>query len=326
MAGIMADADDVIRKGDHDNKIVEAPQHCPHCGARLDADESFCPDCGVSLVGEAVVKSPHPKRKGNNSEKTGSEKTIHPTSGGGKAVRRPGGAHLKTTSGDFFSGPILALLVIVTLLIGFNQYQIMGLTGMLSPTGRATGGEGKKGLDSIDLASLTSTGHTVAAVFDVEDIVTSEDAMAIMFPTGTPEYGAALGVSFDDAVGSLSTLSRMYRTLKADVEANNPEAFQRFLSLASKPVGISCEYCCGVGPIGIDRNGNSACGCQHNPALLAVGLWLTANTDYSDGEVLREVMRWKTLFFPQKMIELGMTVAGGDTSALADLPGMVGGC
>jgi len=26
------------------------------------------------------------------------------------------------------------------------------------------------------------------------------------------------------------------------------------------------------------------------------------------------------------MIELGMTVAGGDTSALADLPGMVGGC
>ena len=33
-------------------------------------------------------------------------------------------------------------------------------------------------------------------------------------------------------------------------------------------------------------------------------------------------MRWKTLFFPQKMIELGMTVAGGDTSKLESLPGI----
>jgi hypothetical protein len=50
------------------------------------------------------------------------------------------------------------------------------------------------------------------------------------------------------------------------------------------------------------------------------------NTDYSDGEILREAMKWKALWFPKNMIELGMTVAGGDTSALANLPGMVGGC
>ena len=245
---------------------------------------------------------------------------------GGKAVRRSGGASRNRKQDALFPGHVLALLVVVTLLIGFNQYQIMSLAGIVSPTGSVTAGQGKKELSSLDLDSLASTGHSVAAVFDVEDITTAEDAMAIMFPTGTPDYGAALGVSFDDAVGSLSTLSRMYRPLKADVEANNPEAWQRFMSLASKPVGISCEYCCGIGPVGIDRNGNSACGCQHNPALLSVALWLTANTDYSEGEVLREVMRWKTLFFPQKMIELGMTVAGGDTSSLDNLPGMVGGC
>ena len=50
------------------------------------------------------------------------------------------------------------------------------------------------------------------------------------------------------------------------------------------------------------------------------------NTDYSDAEILREVMRWKTLFFPKNMIELGTSLAGGDTSALNNLPGMVGGC
>ena len=89
---------------------------------------------------------------------------------------------------------------------------------------------------------------------------------------------------------------------------------------------MSCEYCCGVGPIGIDSRGNSRCGCQHNPALLSIGLWLTANTDYSDGEILREVMRWKTLFFPQKMVEQGMSLAGADAQTIANLPGMVGGC
>jgi hypothetical protein len=49
-------------------------------------------------------------------------------------------------------------------------------------------------------------------------------------------------------------------------------------------------------------------------------------TDYSDAEILKEVMRWKALFFPKDMVNLALTVAGGDTSALKDLPGMVGGC
>ena len=98
----------------------------------------------------------------------------------------------------------------------------------------------------------------------------------MMFPTGTPDYGDELGVSFDDPVGSLSKLARMYNSLKTEVQKNNPEDFQRFLNLALKPVGISCEYCCGIGPVGIDKNGNSRCGCQHNPALLSVALYLSS--------------------------------------------------
>ena len=99
-----------------------------------------------------------------------------------------------------------------------------------------------------------------------------------------------------------------------------------FINLGKKPVGISCEFCCGVGPIGITADGSSRCGCQHNPALLAITLGLMEYTDYSDAQVLMEVMKWKTLFFPKDMINLAMTVAGGDTSALDELPGMVGGC
>lgn len=236
---------------------------------------------------------------------------------------------------SLFTNPIIILCALAVVVMIFNQFQINSLSSALengvsvrssgNSVGR-TSASVDKSLESIDLSQLKSTGHTLAAVFPVEDIQTSEDALAIMFPTGTPDYGADLGVSYDDPVGSLSTLARMYRGLKAEVQKNDPEAWQRYMNLASKPVGISCEYCCGVGPIGINSQGDSACGCQHNPAVLSVALYLSAYSDYSDGEILREVMRWKTLFFPKNMIELGTSLAGGDTSALDNLPGMVGGC
>ncbi len=227
---------------------------------------------------------------------------------------------------------LMMLIVVAGLFIVFNQFQINSISGMLtggiikSASSRTSLLAGNKDLSDINLEELKSTGHTIAAVFPVEDIQTADDAMAILFPTGTPEYGEELGVSYDDPVASLAVLAKMYRGLKTEVEQNNPEGWQRYMNLASKPVGISCEYCCGVGPIGINSKGDSGCGCQHNPALLTVALYLSAYTDYSDGEILREVMKWKTLFFPKKMIELGTSLAGGDTSALDDLPGMVGGC
>ncbi|MBR9699345.1 hypothetical protein GOV09_02725 [Candidatus Woesearchaeota archaeon] len=230
---------------------------------------------------------------------------------------------------NLLSKPLITLVVAVAILMLFNQLQINSVTAMMSSMGGSTSNSirlGLKNLDDINVVELKSTAHTIAAVFPVENIQTAEDAMAMLFPTGTPDYGAELGVSFDTPIESLATLAKMYRGLKAEVQENNPEGWQRFMNLASKPVGISCEYCCGLQAIGIDKNGNSACGCQHNPALLTTALYLSAYTDYTDGEILQEVMKWKTLFFPKDMIELGTSLAGGDTSALKDLPGMVGGC
>lgn len=230
-----------------------------------------------------------------------------------------------TIQRSFF--PILILTILVASVMAFNQYQIFSISESLGVGGFSSSSSGSsKELSNIDLAELKSTGHTIAAVLPVEDILTAQDAIDIMIPTGTPEYGEDLGVSFDDPTGSLATLANMYRGLKAEVEANDPESWERYMNMASMPVGISCEYCCGLQAIGIDKKGNSACGCQHNPALLSVALYLTAYTDYSDGEILREVMLWKTLFFPKDMVKLGLTVAGGDTSSLEELPGMVGGC
>lgn len=236
--------------------------------------------------------------------------------------------HHKSSKENLLSKPILGLMALAVIVLLVNQIQVSALSGMISGTShKRSGSSGSKDLANIDVNELKSTAHTVAAVFPVAEFASADEAMAAMFPTGTPEYGEELGVSYDSPVESLDVLSKMYTQLAAEVKANNPEGWQRFLDLATKPVGIACEYCCGVGPIGIDEKGNSRCGCQHNPALLSVALYLSAYTDYSEGEILREVMRWKTLFFPKNMIELGASLGGGDASSVLDnIPSMVGGC
>ncbi len=220
-------------------------------------------------------------------------------------------------------------IVVVAVLIIFNQWQVNAISSSIGGSSVSTklrlGSSSGKDISNVNLDELKSTGHSVAALFPVENINTAEDAVAIMIPTGTPDYGQAMGVSFDDPINSMESMARAYPALKKQAQ-ENPEIWQRYLNLALKPIGISCEFCCGVGNIGINRNGDLMCGCQHLPAIHTVTLWLMLNTDYSDAEVLREVMKWKTLFFPKDMVNLALTVAGGDTSKLKDLPGMVGGC
>ena len=229
---------------------------------------------------------------------------------------------------------IIALVAIFGVLVLVNQYYISTLVASVGnsqssflQTGSTSSflslglSSGDSDLKDVDINSLKSTGHSIAAVFPVDKIKTQQDAIDIILPTGTPAYGAQLGVSFDDPVTSLSRLAQLFNQVKLTPEQNT-----RFLNLATKPVGISCEFCCGVGPVGITSNGQLRCGCQHNPALLGLAKWLIQNTDMNDAQVLRETLRWKALFFPKNMIELGMQVAGGDTSKLDNLPGMVGGC
>lgn len=224
-------------------------------------------------------------------------------------------------------------LVIVAALVLFNQFQLYTITGMTGSTTRTSSGSffsfsGSSGKDlkTVDVNEIKSTAQAIAAVFPVNDIKTADDAIQMLIPTGTPEYGEALGVSFDDPVKSLNFMAgTLYSKTDPQIK-QDPEKWKRYINLASEPRGVSCEYCCGVGPAGIDKNGRSKCGCQHNPALLGLTEWLLLNTDYSDAEVLREVMKWKTLFFPKNMLDLALKISGGDTKVLESLPGMVGGC
>ncbi len=227
---------------------------------------------------------------------------------------------------DTFVTSILVLIAIG--LLSYNQFMIFHISSNLGIKGAAIKGvkfssEGEKDISDVDLSEIKGTGFAIAALFPVENIETPQDAIDMIVPTGTPGYGEAMGVTFDDPEGSLSTLANAQRTLLAGL---TPEEKERFINLASKPVGISCEYCCGLQAVGIRDDGSSSCGCKHNPALLSVTMWLIQNTDYTDAEILREALKWKALFFPKDMVEIALTVAGGDTSGLEELPGMVGGC
>ena len=229
-----------------------------------------------------------------------------------------------------FESISIGLVGVLVLLVVANQAQISSISG--STTGSSIGlgsglrlGRGTADLASVDINEIRSTAQGIATLFPVEKLSTAEGAMQAMFPTGTPEYGDAMGVTFDDPIGALTKLSNAYPALDQQARGN-PEVWKRYINLASEPGGVSCEFCCGVGAAGISKDGRSLCGCQHAPALLSVTLWLLMNTDYNDAQILQEVYRWKTLFFPRNMIELAGKVAGGDSSVLNDLPGMVGGC
>lgn len=219
-------------------------------------------------------------------------------------------------------------LLLVAVLLMVTQFQIHGLKTILGqesvPTGAAVG-TGTSNLADVDVTQIQSTAQGIAALFPLER-ASADEVIDIMIPSGTPDYGEEMGVSYDDPIAALDITARSFNALKQEVQTNDPEAWQRYIDLASNPRGVSCEYCCGIGPIGATKAGASRCGCKHNPSLLTITLWLAHNTDYSDAEILREVYRWKTMFFPKNMIGLGSQIAGGDTSVLENLPGMVGGC
>lgn len=228
-----------------------------------------------------------------------------------------------------FENIMLAAIIITAVIIFFNQVLITDISSSLGSAGLITGSlSSRVSLSGADISEVTSTPMAVATVFpELQDAKDEQDVMEIMLPTGTPEYSDALGgITFDDPVNSLNYLAQWYNVINEDVKNNDPEIWQRYLNLAAAPRGISCEYCCGVGPQGITADGTSRCGCQHNPALLAITLGLMKYTDYSDAQILREVMKWKTIFFPKNMITVGTQVIGQDPSQLKELPGMVGGC
>lgn len=124
--------------------------------------------------------------------------------------------------------------------------------------------------------------------------------LAAILPKGVPDvYGAELGVSFSDidpnneakADATIKRLALLDEGIK--LEGND---LNRYIRITNS---ISCEYCCGV-PAITDSEGNAACGCAHSYAMRGVAKYMIQKhgSEFTDLQVLEELGKWKSLFFP----------------------------
>jgi len=166
-------------------------------------------------------------------------------------------------------------------------------------------------------------------------------------PAGVPEiYGEELGITYDDVSPNNPTKTEETISLLGNidrVEELGDADLDRYIDiLYNQYKGIACEYCCGARSV-IFSNGKAACGCAHSYAMRGLAKYLIKyhGTEFSDEEILTEVGKWKTLFFPgilegkaQVMKSYGIEVSyiNLTTNAYRGIEqgqasgGMVGGC
>src|SRR3989344_1393 len=140
----------------------------------------------------------------------------------------------------------------------------------------------------------------------------TNDAMKLVISQGVPSiYGAELNVSFDAVEQSMNMMKQFDPTYGQNKITLAGSDLQRFIDVGLK---ISCEYCCGAKAI-INQNGQAACGCAHSQAMRGLLAYLIKNhaSEYSNDELLRELARWKGMYFPKQMIQkLAIQLQGAD--------------
>lgn len=241
-----------------------------------------------------------------------------------------------------FLVPNLILLLLLVFSLGFNQF-------IMAKTMRAMGVKKSAFAQVIDKAlkpAKSNTGQTQLG----GDLM--GDTMKLVISQGVPEvYGSEIGVSFDNVQASIDIMRQYdpsYGKKKITLVGDN---LQRYINVGLK---ISCEYCCSAKSI-IRPDGQAACGCAHSKAMRGLLAYLIQNhgDQYTNDELLRELARWKGMYFPKQMIKkLASQLQGAqftpDTAALImgidlpdygqgsdsaplpsdikNLPSMVGGC
>lgn len=180
---------------------------------------------------------------------------------------------------------LLGLIIITSLVMLFNIIQLQSVKGQLS---QAIVGASVSGTGSSDSNLRVASGNSV-------------------IPSGIPDvYGKELGLSYDDVSPSDQRRADAAISVLGNLDQNiqlSQEQLERYINILYKlENGISCEYCCGARAI-IFETGEPACGCAHSYAMRGLTKYLlTQHSDqYTDEQILEEVGKWKTLFFPTQI-------------------------
>ncbi len=222
---------------------------------------------------------------------------------------------------------LVGLLIATIFILGFNSYQIGQINNSNAGSVNAVTGSA--------VSSASNNGIGIKAMPEI-------------MPKGVPKiYGEELKISFDDiSIDNQAKTEDVIETLALLDQSINLDGKdkERYINILYKMEnGISCEYCCGARAI-IFENGEPACGCAHSFAMRGLTKYLITEhgNEYTDEEILEEVGKLKTLFFPTQIqakanileskgielnyINLASNKYRGIEKGVSSQGGMVGGC
>lgn len=218
-----------------------------------------------------------------------------------------------------------ALLVLVLFIGAINLMLTMNLSNSMNSMPNQMYGmmdEMSEMMATVQVAPNASGANVSNASVNEAQLI--EQVAAEVIATGVPAvYGTELSVSFDSVQDSINKLLP-YDT---GIELQGAD-LEKYVAVTTS---ISCEYCCGADAISFS-DGKPACGCAHSAAMRGLAKYLIKNHDseFSEEEILTELQKWKSVFFPKQTIAAAIKLKAqkGEISGstLAALPDMVGGC
>lgn len=123
------------------------------------------------------------------------------------------------------------------------------------------------------------------------------DATQIVMMKGEPAlYGKKLNVAYDRVQESID----IFKKYDPVIGSFSEEQFKRYVIVTGK---ISCEFCCTVKALTYE-DGKPMCDCDHSKAMRGLAAYLIKHygNKYTDDEILRELARWKGVYFPKQMM------------------------
>ena len=183
-----------------------------------------------------------------------------------------------------------ALIILICALIVFNQLLIINIKTKLGIEGYLS-----KMANNIIYRDIYTTvvSRNVKLTGNIQ-----KDAIEIVIIKGEPDlYGKKLHVSFDRIQESIDIMKKY----DPNINIFSEREFERYAEITGK---ISCEFCCTVTALTY-ADGKPTCNCDHAKAMRGLAAHLIKNygNKFSNDEILRELARWKGLFFPKQMAD-----------------------
>ena len=208
---------------------------------------------------------------------------------------------------------VYTLLTAAFLVVAYNQFALMGITGQMTTQDTTTQQKSASPQSTVKYNSLAL-----------------QQAIELVIPQGVPEnYGKELGIDYDKPEEALNIMAALdgdlYETGKIKFSDLSVDAQKRYINMG---MSVACEFCCGAQTM-VFANGQPSCGCAHSAAMRGLMKYLLTNTEMSDEQIMDEVLKVKSISFPQQMVQRYMDKSGvleATEQSISGLPQQIGGC